>query len=253
MSSAAPVRARPAEWAITALHTYVRQAARRQFHGWSLQAEDLAAVEDPGAPLLLLANHTSWWDGFVAFELTHWLRHRCFVMMQADQLRQAKFFSYCGAFSLERDVPRQAYRDLRYAATLLAPGHAMWMFPQGRRCPADAPIVPEAGVARLLAWAPGVRVVPVAFRYGFLSEEHPEVFVWLGTPWTAGPDEPMEAVLERVRLSMTQARDRLDAALATTEREGFIPLLAGAPSANKRLTALLARWGLADAGTVRNG
>ena len=51
--------------------------------------------------------------------------------------------------------------------------------------PANAPIAPESGVARLVAWAGPVRIVPVALRYVFVSEECPELFARLGTPWVA--------------------------------------------------------------------
>ena len=127
----------------------------------------------------------------------------------------------------------------------------MWVFPQGRRMPADAPIVPEAGVARLAAWAAPVRIVPVALRYAFVSEESPELFARLGRSWVVeGPDS---ALLDRVASAMGAVRDRLDADLASTERAGYETILSGAPSINKRREAMLARFGLLDPAEARNG
>jgi len=220
----------PAPWAVAGLRFYLGRKIPNQFHGWWYRCDDEAAVRDGSLPLLFLPNHSSWWDGFFGLELAAALGHTFHVMMQADQLAAIPFFRRCGAFPLDRSDPRRAYRDLRAAVPLLQPGHGMWVFPQGKRLPADAPLALEAGVTRLIAWGGPVRVVPVAFAYRFVSEELPEAFAWLGTPWVAEGDEP----LARIQAALQDVRDRLGAALATTEREGFTPLIRGRASVNKR-------------------
>lgn len=245
------IQASPAAWAVTGLRRYVRWRAARQFHGWRFRADDLAALRSRERPLLFLANHTSWWDGFFALELGHRFGQAFYVMMQQDQLAAIPFFARCGAFSMDREHPRQAMRDLKYAASLLTPGHGVWVFPQGVRSPAGAPLKLEAGVGRLAAWAPDALIVPVAFRFGFVSEDLPEAFAWFGTPFDAAGSP--EATMRLVEAGMTDTLARLDAALATTERAGFETLIEGAPSVNKRLDAFKAGLGLAPAGAGRNG
>jgi 1-acyl-sn-glycerol-3-phosphate acyltransferase len=251
--SAPAIPARPADWAVAGLRAYVRNLAARRFHGWHVRASDFDALRDRSLPLLFLANHTSWWDGFFALELAAYFDQRFFVMMQRDQLAAIPFFARCGAFSMDRDHPRQAHRDLRYAAGLLQPGHGVWVFPQGKRRPAGAPVVLEPGVGRLATWGGPVRVVPVALRYTFISEDSPEAFAWLGLPWTVEPNEQPDVVVRAAQASLGRQVALLDEALVNTEREGFVSLLEGAPSVNLRFEALMGKLGLRPSGLPRNG
>lgn len=248
----APIRANPAPWAIAGLRAYVRRSAARRFHAWHLGGA-LAAASDVSRPLLFVANHTSWWDGFLAFELAARLGHRFYVMMQADQLAAMPIFARAGAFSVDREDPAQAALDLGYAATLLAPGAGVWIFPQGKRSPAHAPIQVASGAARLaLAGAP-LRVVPVALRYQFLSEDLPEAFAWVGEPFEVRAGDALGDVRRDLGIELDAAVATLDARLASTERAGFEVLIAGAPSVNRRMAAAMARFGLAPPEAVRNG
>ena len=249
----APLRADPANWAVAGLRAYVRWSAGRRFHGWHVGGTGLAAAQDRSLPVIFVANHTSWWDGFFALELAARLDQRFFVMMQADQLAAIPFFARAGAFSVDKQDARQAARDLAYAATLLAPGRGVWIFPQGRRRPAAAPIEVASGAAHLACGRGPVRVVPVALRYPFLSEELPEAFAWLGPPFEVHAGASVGDVRRRMGEALRSALAALDASLATTERAGFELLLAGAPSANRRVAAWKARWGLAPPEAVRNG
>lgn len=250
---ARPIRANPAAWALTGLRAYIRRSAAKKFHGWHLGGPGLAAVSADAGPLLLVPNHTSWWDGFFALVLAERLGHAYYVMMQADQLAAIPFFARCGAFSVDKADAAQAAEDLVYAGTLLAPGNGVWVFPQGKRSPATAPLRVASGAARLAQARPGLRVVPVAFRYQFMSEDSPEAFAWIGEAWEVPADATLGVVRQRMRVEMEAALAALDSALATTERAGFEEVVAGAPSANKRIPAFLARFGLADAAGLRNG
>ncbi len=86
----------------------------------------------PKGPLLVIANHFSWWDGF--FTVTHNHRHfqKTFhVMMLEDQLKKRKWLAKAGAFSI-RKGNRSAIHSLKYAAQILTdPSNMLLMFPQG--------------------------------------------------------------------------------------------------------------------------
>lgn len=249
----APIRARHAPWATASLRAYVRARVARRFHAWWVGGDGVAEACDASQPLLLLPNHSSWWDGFLALELSQRLGHRFHVMMQADQLAAIPFFARVGAFSVDRGDRWQAAADLDYAASLLVPGNGVWVFPQGRRLPAHAPLVIASGAARLATMAAPVRVVPVAMRYVFVSEDLPEAFAWVGRPFMADPEEGLGALRRRIREEMTGALGRLDAALVSSERAGFEALVVGSPSANKRWAARRVRWGLEAPEAGRNG
>lgn len=226
----APILAAHAAWAETGMTAYLRFAIPRQFHAWHWLAEDEAAVRDTRLPLLYLPNHSCWWDGFMGYLMAKRLEQPFFVMMQRDQLARYRMFSGLGAFSVDRDRPRQALEDLAYARTLLKPGHGVWVFPQGRMlAPSTRPLVLESGPARLAVAAGAVRCVPVALRYVFLSQPRPEAFIWLGTPWIVTPETPRAQVLREMAERLTVTLDRLDAHLAARGSEGFSPLAGRTP------------------------
>lgn len=90
-------------------------------------------AEPPGAPLLLIANHFSWWDGFIQYRLCReLLGRRLYVMMLEEELLRHPALNRCGCFSV-RKQSRDAVRSLEYALGLLGDGgHAVLLFPQGR-------------------------------------------------------------------------------------------------------------------------
>lgn len=89
-------------------------------------------VEDEGAPLLLLANHFCWWDGFIQYRLNRALFHRTlFAMMLEEQLARHPVLARCGCFSV-RPNSRSLTETLDYCAGLLrCPDNMVLLFPQG--------------------------------------------------------------------------------------------------------------------------
>lgn len=85
-----------------------------------------------GEPLLLIANHFSWWDGFIQYRLCRELLYRkLYVMMLEEQLRRYPMLVRCGCFSV-RKHSRSVIESLDYASQLLhEKGNAVLVFPQG--------------------------------------------------------------------------------------------------------------------------
>ncbi|UEG53232.1 lysophospholipid acyltransferase family protein [Mucilaginibacter daejeonensis] len=85
-----------------------------------------------GHSILLLCNHFSWWDGFLANYLAFWhLKRTLFIMMQRDHLEKRMFFNLTGGFSIEKGA-RDMIESLNYAANLCNdPRNLVVVFPQG--------------------------------------------------------------------------------------------------------------------------
>lgn len=216
-----------------------------------------ASVEAPaawaGEPLLVVANHTNWWDGFLAHQLTRALGRRFQVLMDAKGLATYPFFRHFGAAPVHRDSPMGAMADLAAVRANIRPDVALWLFPQGRRSPAGMGITTlETGAAHLALTAPEpVRVVPVAFRYPFLSEQLPEALALVGATQVVTPSERAGREERRaltadlsVRLAATVAR--LDVLLAEERVDGFRVLVQGRMSFNKRMDRVRHATGLLD-------
>jgi 1-acyl-sn-glycerol-3-phosphate acyltransferase len=84
-------------------------------------------------PVLLISNHTTWWDGFWAMYLNMKLIHRKFYfMMLEEQLKKHMFFNRTGGYSV-RKGSRSIIETLDYTAELLSDkNNIVMMFPQGK-------------------------------------------------------------------------------------------------------------------------
>jgi chlorobactene lauroyltransferase len=218
---------------------YIRRQAGRHFTGVHWAVRGRPAGWDRSVPTLFVANHTNWWDGFLAFLVGRALGLDFQVLMEARHLARYRVFRRVGALPLRRDRARGAYADLTAAAAYLRPGVGLWVFPQGeRRPPAERPVGCERGAAHLALGHPGpLRLCPVAFRYAFVGEQLPEAFVLLGEEWLPRRAELVsrETVMRTIEERLVGTVDGLDALIAAERLDAFQELAAGRLSINKRL------------------
>jgi 1-acyl-sn-glycerol-3-phosphate acyltransferase len=218
---------------------YVRRQARRHFSAVHWTSRGALDHWNRAVPTIFVANHSNWWDGFLAFLVTRALGLGFQVLMEAKHLARYRVFLSVGALPLRRGRAREAYADLEAAAGYLEPGVGLWMFPQGaRRPPAERFLHCERGAAHLALGHRGpVRICPVAFRYAFLGEQFPEAFAFVGEEWLPRRDEfasrapLMRAIEERLSASV----DALDVLVSRERLTAFRPLAEGRLSVNKRL------------------
>ena len=83
--------------------------------------------------ILLLSNHTSWWDGFWHLFLNMKLFKKKFhFMMLEEQLKKHWYFNYTGGFSVNKSS-KSIVETVQYSAELLShPNNLVLMFPQGK-------------------------------------------------------------------------------------------------------------------------
>ncbi len=86
----------------------------------------------PNHSVLLLCNHFSWWDGFFAAYLGHFIFHKkIFTMIQEENLQQQMWLRRLGSFSISR-TSRDMFKSMQYAALQLNnPENLVNVFPQG--------------------------------------------------------------------------------------------------------------------------
>jgi 1-acyl-sn-glycerol-3-phosphate acyltransferase len=174
---------------------YNRNLLRRRFHSFRVSGLNFLE-EKTELPLLIYANHSSWWDGLIFFEISRRAGLNSFVMMEEKHLRKLFLFRRLGAFSVVREKPREAARSVDYAAKILREERraALLIFPQGEILPNDArPMTFYNGAARTVEKAGELRAVACAMRYEFLGEFKPEIFVRIGEPEIIKPDENFDA------------------------------------------------------------
>ncbi|QQL49242.1 1-acyl-sn-glycerol-3-phosphate acyltransferase [Mucilaginibacter ginkgonis] len=83
--------------------------------------------------VLLLANHYSWWDGFIAFYINKKLfKKKAHVMIIETTARKYAFMKYLGAYTVNKGT-RDMITSLDYTAELLTnPANLVLLFPQGK-------------------------------------------------------------------------------------------------------------------------
>jgi len=197
------IRARK-RWPVTAcIGAYVGWKVRHAFRGVWVRG----AMPEGSAPIIVYANHGSFWDGFVAHQLCRAGGWDGYCMMEERMLARYRFLASLGAFSIRRVDPRSTLETFRYARRLLArPRAALFVFPEGALRPVPTlPLDLERGV-EVLARHAGARCAPLAMRYVFLDDERPDVLLAVGEAHRPAPLAEMKTRLEALLESVLEVR-----------------------------------------------
>jgi 1-acyl-sn-glycerol-3-phosphate acyltransferase len=218
-------------WFERAFAAYNRNLLARRFEGLRVAGLDGLRERARDAPLVLYANHSSWWDGLVAFQIGRACALAQYFMMEEKQLRGYRLFRRLGAFSVVRDNGREAARSIEYASALLREdaARALWIFPQGVTLRNDArPLKFYSGIAHIIKRAGHVYAAPVALRYEFLDDFRPEAFARVGPleRIETGVKFDVKETTRRLSESLTRTLEELRADVLQTRFEGFAELVA---------------------------
>jgi 1-acyl-sn-glycerol-3-phosphate acyltransferase len=97
------IQARHTKWAEWIFIPYISHLLSRSFYSVRLLGN--MPETDKNLPLVLLPNHSTWWDGFFVHLLNRKIFEReIFLMMLKSQLEKFSFFSRLGAFGVELRV-----------------------------------------------------------------------------------------------------------------------------------------------------
>jgi chlorobactene lauroyltransferase len=182
-------------------------------------------------PIILFCNHTNWWDGLILYMLSRKMPHKAvYCMMEEQQLKYYRFFTWLGAFSVDLSSPLRSAASLRYAQRLLQQTEtAIWIFPQGRLCRQNEPVEIKPGTDYLAQNAPHALLVPVALRYDFFREDRPNALIEVGRPFPA-----LDNSDGRIARECNEAFARVTQASLAQDLTGFELLFRPRLTINKR-------------------
>ena len=223
---------------------YNRNLIRRRFEGLRVAGlEHLRATDGEDAPVILYANHSSWWDGLIACEIGMSAGVEQYAMMDEQQLRGYQLFRRLGAFSIDHTSGRTQMRSIEYAASLLRGDgrtrmsdgeqtmkRALWIFPQGRERPNEArPLALRSGTAHIIRRVPKALLLPVAMRYEHLGDFRPEAFVRIGAGRVITSESAIDVrrTTELMEIELTATLDRVRADVIAGETAEYVELVAG--------------------------
>jgi len=164
---------------------YNRNLLKRRFTSFQISGLNFLLNKNNTLPLIIYCNHSSWWDGLAAFQISYNAGLESFILMEEKNLKRFFLFRKLGAFSVDRDNPRSASESLKYAVRLINenPLRTLWIFPQGEILPNDLrPIRFYRGLAKILENTGDCFVTSLSFRYEFLGEFKPRIFVRITEP-----------------------------------------------------------------------
>lgn len=234
----------------------VRGYFRRHFHG--VRVSNVVRFSEWSAPisgpLLVYANHSSWWDPMVCFLLADKLMRgrRHFAPMDADALERYQILKRIGIFPVKVDSSRGAVQFLRRGEAILRAGGVLWVTPQGRFAdPRERPLRFKPGLAALavrVAKSQGqCTVLPLAIEFPFWDERLPEALLHFGQAVEIEPGENARAVELRLIAALESAMEELKELAMARDPRGFEVLrpgtlgIGGFYGLGKRLWALVRR------------
>lgn len=206
------IPAKPAAWADRIFYPYVMHLFHRHFQRICLLGEVPRC--EAQLPLLLLPNHSTWWDGFFVYLLNKKIFYRQpYLMMLEEQLRRYPFFAKLGVFSINPHSASGVRASLRYAAALMQQTRPVLLgfFPQGELRPWDTrPLGYQRGLEILLKmFGDKVNLLNVAIKTEFRNERLPEAFFLFDQNRVVGHDDflrsqDLEKIEEGILSELTQ-------------------------------------------------
>lgn len=192
----------------------------------------------PEEPLVVYANHPSWWDPLIFLFLSDrfWPERSHYGPIDAEAARRYKFFRRLGFFGVEQGTRAGARTFLETSSAILErPSTALWITPQGDFTdPRNRPVRLEPGLVALARRLERGTFVPLALELPFWQEKLPEVLVRFGEPVSLrGPeaealrsrgDEGRELLARRLE----DTQDALALEARARRETAFDTLLSGA-------------------------
>jgi 1-acyl-sn-glycerol-3-phosphate acyltransferase len=168
-------------WKPPAFELFFRPWMRRRVHAVRVS---FAAPPPTDRPLLLAANHVSWWDGFVLREVQRTLRPGApmYTVMSSAELARFPWFRLMGVVGVDPASAGSVSRALAFLRTRLRerPESTVVFFPQGRIWPSHRrPLGFRRGV-EVFARRLSAHVLPVGIHAEPLNTVAPTFFVSVG-------------------------------------------------------------------------
>lgn len=171
---------------IKANHTFTGQLISRLFTGYRLDKafrniHIVGDTLDDRLPVLMIANHFSWWDGFIQYRLNrHIYKRKLYVMMLEEQLSRHPILRQCGAFSI-RKHSREIIESLNYCTKLLEDkNNLVLLFPQGKiESIYTSYFVFEKGLTYIFKHLPNeVQLIFNVNLIDYFSEKKPSLYIY---------------------------------------------------------------------------
>lgn len=171
------------KWADLIFYPYLKILLARHFYAIHL----LSPIPnfDDEKPVLLLPNHSTWWDGFFIYLLNQkHFRRKIYLMMLEEQLIKNRFFRHLGTYSINPGSMVDTRQSIRYTLKLLGQTKTptlVCFFPQGElQLWSQRPVEFKPGLEFILKSIKAkIQLCYLSIRIDHQKEQRPEVFLQL--------------------------------------------------------------------------
>ena len=215
---------------------YLRRYFRRHFDAIRVSRSGSIPAAQLG-PLIVYANHPSWWDPilFSLLSVELFPGRRSYGPMEAEALEQYPIFKRIGVFGIEPGTHRGAVKFLQTVEKIFEQDDSLlWLTAEGEFTdPRKRPVRLQFGLAHLMRRFPEIPVLPLAVEYPFWNERLPEVLLRFGPPVedlekiSLREREQTWAINRRLERHLEQTMDALAEEARTRDPERFERLLLG--------------------------
>lgn len=239
----------PSRRVIGLFSIYLRWYLARHFH--SVRVANAGRIPPQAHPLILFANHASWWDPLIAMLLGQVVlpEREHYAPMDETALAHYRVLRPMGFFPVDNASARGAAQLLRAGYQVLSrPNSVLWITPESQfNDVRTRPIVFRPGLGALMSRSGRLTCVPIAIEYVYWEERLPEVLVNVGEPLEIADGGMEDARTWTNLLSYAMAATLDELAMLAMERDpvSFETILTGSGGIGgvyglwKRLTCAL--------------
>lgn len=210
----------------------VRGYFNRHFH--AVRVAHAERFKGLTGPLIVYANHGSWWDPMVSVLLASRMmpERQHYAPMDAAALEKYGILKRVGVFPVDLKSARGAVQFLRTGESILQSGGVLWVTPQGRFSdPRERPLEFKPGMAalaaRVAAKAGSCTLLPLAIEYPFWDERLPETLLCFAEPVSVLAGESPESIQLRAIAALESTLTELQACAVSRSAAGFKLLASG--------------------------
>jgi len=166
---------------------------------WNIQrhfekVEISGVYEEKGKPLLIIANHISWWDGFwVVYFRQKVVKRRFHFMMLEEQLEKNWFLRFAGGFSINKKS-KTIIDTIHYTQALLEnPENMVLIFPQGKiESHYLTSLTFEKGIQKIVTKSKDAQILFSVHLIDYFSNKKPTLFIYFKEWERSSPQENIE-------------------------------------------------------------
>ena len=222
------------KWLVDGFCWVAKRMVAKQFISLGVQKEllDVNPI-DAATPMIVYANHASWWDPITAMLLqAKYFSNRTFYApIDADALENYRIMAKLGFYGIRMQRFDGASEFLRVTKAILATNNVtIWITPEGQFSDVrDHSLALMPGLSHLASKGLGVTFVPVAFEYAFWNESRPQIFVRFGTPIRSLSSRKKGDWNTLLTDSLRQTQLELSKSVIARDPEAFEYLIASRP------------------------